>query len=101
MDMDSTYIQFDSYIIFTLRLLRPWGLRRVEHGYKPFYNGSSGISGLGRVLKSSEVHLLPPFRPLLRHFPLTCSGTPAVNFLAWNEDSAKSASFSAFRHTLD
>ncbi|WP_206098681.1 hypothetical protein, partial [Paenibacillus silvae] len=55
----------------------------------------------GRVLKPTEVHLLAPFRPLLRHFPLTCPGTPAVNFLAWNENSANSASFSVFRHTLD
>ncbi|GEM_PF-220849 len=56
---------------------------------------------LGRVSKLAEVHLLPPFRPLLRHFPLTCPGTPAENFLAWNENSAKSASFGASRHALE
>ena len=58
------------------------------------------IRTLGRVLKPTEVYLLPPFRPLLRHFSLTCPGTPAENFLAWNENSAKSASFRVFRHTL-
>ncbi len=55
---------------------------------------------LGRVLKPTEVHVLLPFRPLLRHFPLTCPGTPAENFLAWNENSAKLASFRVFRHAL-
>ena len=52
-------------------------------------------------LEIPEVHLLPPFCSLLRHFPLTCPGTLAVNFLAWNENSAKSASFSVFRNTLE
>ncbi len=55
---------------------------------------------LGRVSKLAEVHLSPPFRPLLRHFPLTCPGTPAENFLTWNENSAKSAVFGVFRHAL-
>jgi hypothetical protein len=29
-----------------------------------------------------------------------CPVTPAGNFLAWNKNSAKSASFSVFRHAL-
>jgi hypothetical protein len=45
------------------------------------------------------MHLLPPFRLLLRIFPLMYPGTPAVNFLDWNEISAKLAAFSVFRHT--
>jgi hypothetical protein len=34
-------------------------------------------AALGRVLKPTEEHLLPSFRPLLHQFTLTCSGTPA------------------------
>ncbi|PYE43722.1 hypothetical protein HUB98_13470 [Paenibacillus barcinonensis] len=31
-------------------------------------------------MKLTEVHVLPPFRPMLRHFPLKCPGTSAEKF---------------------
>jgi hypothetical protein len=49
---------------------------------------------------AAEMHLVSLFRLLLRLFPLTCPGTPAGNFLAWNENSTKLAFFSVFRHAL-
>lgn len=56
---------------------------------------------LDRVRKLNDVHLLLPFRPLLRHFSLTCPGTPSKKFLAENENSAKSASSGVCVHALD
>jgi len=61
---------------------------------------SNFFGALGRVCKPTDVYLLLPFRPQLRHFPLTCPGTTAEKFLVDNENSAKSTFVEVCRHAL-
>lgn len=55
---------------------------------------------LGHILKLYAVHLLPPFRALLRHCFSACPGTTSKKFLVEHENPAKSASLGVLRHAL-